>query len=136
MPHSFAKQVVELTNNYRRQNGLAALTENSKLVAIAQAYSQTMATQDFFAHQGLDGSQPWDRMTAGGYKWFRSAENIAAGQLTPEEVVQGWIDSPGHRANLLDSRVKEIGVGYFFLSNDLGKVNYKTYWTQEFGAPG
>ncbi|HEY9641992.1 MAG TPA: CAP domain-containing protein [Coleofasciculaceae cyanobacterium] len=131
----FRQRVIELTNSYRLKNGLAALTENRKLDAVAQAYSQTMATQDFLAHQGLDGSQPWDRMAAAGYQWSRAAENIAAGQSTPEEVVQGWIDSPGHRANLLDPKLKEIGVGYFFLSQDTGNVNYNSYWTQDFGTP-
>ena len=130
----FASRVVNLTNAFRNTNGLVSLKVNSKLTTVAQTYSQTMATQDFVAHQGLDGSQPWDRMTAGGYKWVRSAENIAAGQQTPEEVVQSWIDSPSHRANLLDPQLKEIGVGYFFLETDTGNTNYNFYWTQEFGA--
>ena len=130
----FASRVIDLTNAFRNTNGLASLKANSKLTAIAQTYSQTMATQDFVSHQALDGSQPWDRMTAGGYKWVRSAENIAAGQETPEEVVQSWISSPTHRANLLDSQLKEIGVGYYFLETDTGNTNYNYYWTQEFGT--
>jgi uncharacterized protein YkwD len=133
--NGFARRVVDLTNAFRNQNGLAALTVNSKLTAVAQSYSQTMAIGDFVEHRGLDGSQPWDRMTAGGYKWSRSAENIAAGQNTPEEVVQGWISSPGHRANLLNANLKDIGVGYYFLANDTGRANYNHYWTQNFGTP-
>ena len=73
-------------------------------------------------------------MTAAGYKWSRSAENIAAGQKTPEEVVQSWINSPGHRVNLLDPNLKEIGVGYYFLAADTGTTNYNSYWAQEFGT--
>jgi uncharacterized protein YkwD len=130
----FAGRVINLANAFRNTNGLPSLKFNSKLAAIAQAYSQTMATQDFVAHQSLDGSQPWDRMTAGGYKWTRSAENIAAGQETPEEVVQSWINSPSHRANLLDPQLKETGVGYYFLAADTGNTNYNYYWTQEFGT--
>ena len=130
----FASRVIALTNAFRNANGLASLKGNSTLATIAQTYSQTMATQDFVAHQSLDGSQPWDRMTAGGYKWIRSAENIAAGQETPEEAVQSWIDSPTHRANLLDPQLKEIGVGYYFLATDTGNTNYNYYWTQEFGT--
>jgi uncharacterized protein YkwD len=133
--NDFISRVVDLTNAFRGKNGLAPLKLNSKLAAVAQTYSQTMATQDFMAHQGLDGSQPWDRMTAGGYKWSRAAENIAAGQKTPEEVMHDWINSPGHRANLLDPKLKEIGVGYYFLANDTGNVNYNSYWTQDFGSP-
>ncbi|MBI4780703.1 MAG: CAP domain-containing protein [Oscillatoriophycideae cyanobacterium NC_groundwater_1537_Pr4_S-0.65um_50_18] len=132
---AFSRQVVDLTNAFRKQNNLAPLTLNSKLTTVAQTYSKTMATQDFLAHEGLDGSQPWDRMTAGGYNWSRAAENVAAGQTTPEEVMQSWISSAGHRANLLDPQLKEIGVGYFFLANDTGSVNYNHYWTQNFGAP-
>ncbi len=133
--NGFSRRVVDLTNNFRLQNNLAPLAINSKLTAVAQAYSQTMANQDFVAHQGLDGAQPWERMTMGGYKWSRAAENIAAGQETPEAVMQSWINSSGHRANLLDPKLKEIGVGYFFLANDTGNVNYNSYWTQNFGAP-
>jgi len=132
---SFIDQVVQLTNAFRQQNGLPALTDNSNLNQAAQTQSQNMALQDFFDHTGLDGSHPWDRMTAAGYHWSRAAENIAAGQRTPEEVVTAWINSPGHRANMLDPNVKDIGVGYYELVNDTGNVNYNRYWTQVFGAP-
>jgi uncharacterized protein YkwD len=131
----FGRRVVELTNQYRLQNGLSPLALNNKLTAVAQAYSERMARQDFVAHQAPDGSMPWERMTAGGYQWSRAAENLAAGQQTPEAVVQSWINSPSHRENLLDAQVKEIGVGYYFLANDTGNVNYNYYWTQNFGSP-
>jgi uncharacterized protein YkwD len=132
---SLLQQVVTLTNDFRRQNGLADLTVNNKLNAAAQTHSQNMALQDFFAHEGKDGSEPWDRMTAAGYQWSKAAENIAAGYQTAADVVNGWINSPGHRANMLDASVKEIGVGYYFLANDTGTTNFNSYWTQDFGAP-
>lgn len=131
---NFVNQVVQLTNNFRAQNGLSALTLNSKLTSIAQAHSQEMALQDYFAHEGQNNSEPWDRMTAAGYKWSIAEENIAAGQQTPAEVVQAWINSPEHRANMLNANIKDIGVGYYFLANDTGNVNYHSYWTQDFGA--
>ncbi|UBF24763.1 CAP domain-containing protein [Kovacikia minuta CCNUW1] len=63
-----------------------------------------------------------------------TGENIAAGYSTPEQVVQGWINSPGHRANLLNPSYTELGIGYYYLANDTGSVNYKSYWTQDFGS--
>jgi uncharacterized protein YkwD len=132
---SFIDRVIALTNAFRQQNGLQPLTVNSKLNTAAQVHSQHMATEDFFSHTEPDGSQPWDRMTAAGYSWSQSGENIAAGQTTPEEVVNDWINSPGHRANMLSPKFREIGVGYYELANDTGNVNYHYYWTQVFGSP-
>jgi uncharacterized protein YkwD len=132
--NDFATRVLDLTNAFRRDNGLAALRLSTKLNTVAQSHSRSMAVQDFFSHRGLDGSQAWDRMQAAGYNWTYAAENIAAGQQTPEAVVNAWINSPGHRANLLAPKAKEMGVGYFFLETDTGQVNYSHYWTQVLGA--
>lgn len=68
-----------------------------------------------------------------GYPSSLVAENIGAGYTTPEEVVQGWINSQGHRANLLNPDYTEIGIGYFYLANDTGVENWNHYWTQVFG---
>ena len=132
---SLIDQVVSLTNNFRRQNGLSALTANPLLNAAAQTQSQNMALQDYFDHTAPDGSTPGQRVTAAGYQWSRVAENIGAGYNTADAVVQGWINSPGHRANMLDPNVTEIGVGYYFHPNDTGNENWNYYWTQEFGKP-
>ncbi|WAL58803.1 CAP domain-containing protein [Thermocoleostomius sinensis] len=131
---TFVNQVLELTNQFRAQNGLAPLKLNSELNAAAQAHSQDMAQNDYFSHTGKNGSKPWDRAKVVGYEARSMGENIAAGQTTPEAVVQGWINSPGHRANLLNPNYTELGVGYFYLENDTGSVNYKRYWTQLFGS--
>lgn len=135
MLRRFVKEVVDRTNQFRHQNGLSDLIPNPKLMAAAQAHSQNMASQDFYSHTGKDGSHPADRATAACYNWASMAENIAAGYQTPAEVVQGWIDSPGHRANMLNATLTEIGVGYSFLENDPGKETYYSYWTQLFGKP-
>jgi uncharacterized protein YkwD len=132
-PSGFVGQVVELTNQFRAKNGLAPLTFNSKLSDSAQTHSRNMAMQDFFDHKGLDGTSEGDRAVQAGYERRAVAENIAAGQKTPRQVVDTWIKSPGHRANLLNPTAKDIGVGYFFLANDTGKTNYNAYWTQVFG---
>ena len=131
---SLLDQVVALTNDFRRQNGLAPLTINTRLNAAAQKHSENMALQDFFGHTGKDGSSASDRMTAAGYTWSMAAENIAAGYANATDVVQGWINSPGHRANLLNANLQEIGVGYYFLANDTGNQNWNHYWTQNFGT--
>jgi uncharacterized protein YkwD len=131
----FAYRVVELTNDFRRQNGLLPLAVNTQIRNAAQLYSQTMAQQDFFDHVGRDGSLPWVRMQRAGYNYVAAAENLAAGHLTPAAVVQGWIDSPGHRRNLLNPNLREIGVGYFYLPNDSGSKVYQRYWTQKLGSP-
>ncbi|MEM9806126.1 MAG: CAP domain-containing protein, partial [Cyanobacteria bacterium P01_D01_bin.56] len=130
----FAQEVLRLTNEFRQQNGVEPLTLNEELVTTAENYSQTMAEGDFFSHIGEDGSAPWDRAEDEGYTARAMGENLAAGQLTPEEVVQGWIDSPGHQRNLLNSSYTEMGLGYFELENDTGAVNYNRYWTQLFGS--
>ncbi|CAD5989320.1 hypothetical protein PCC9214_05539 [Planktothrix tepida] len=130
----FTQQVLELTNNFRSQNGLQPLTLNTQLNSAAQEHSEDMALEDFFSHTGLDGSTPSTRAQEQGYPSSFVGENIGAGYQTPEEVVQGWIDSPGHRANLLNPDYTEIGIGYFYLANDTGVENWNYYWTQVFGA--
>ena len=130
----FVTEVVRLTNNIRSQNGLSQLTINSELQTAAVGHSQDLAFQDFFSHTGLDGQEPWDRAIEAGYNYRTIGENIAAGQLTPQEVVQAWFDSPSHRVNLLNATFTEIGVGYTFLQNDTGAVNFNHYWTQLLGS--
>jgi stress response protein SCP2 len=122
-------EVVELTNAERVRHGLRPLTVDGRLSAAAQAHSADMVRRGFFAHESPDGSQVWDRAVAAGYAYRKVAENIAAGQRTADEVVRGWMGSPGHRANILDRDLTQIGVG----RADGG--SYGVYWTQVFGAP-
>lgn len=131
---AFVNRVLQLTNQFRAQNGVASLRLNTELNATALGHSRNMAQQDFFSHTGRDGSQPWDRARRIGYEANYMGENIAAGQRTADEVVQGWINSPGHRANLLNRNYTELGVGYYYQANDTGTVNYNRYWTQVFGS--
>jgi stress response protein SCP2 len=122
-------EVVAATNVERARHGLPALTVDARLAAAAQAHSDDMVRRDFFSHGNPDGHQVWDRALAQGYQYRKVAENIAAGQRSAAEVVQGWMDSPGHRANILDGELTQIGVGHA-----LGG-SYGTTWTQVFGTP-
>lgn len=135
MQTELINQVLELTNAERAKAGLSPLKLNSQLVDAAQDHSSDMAYDDFFNHTGVDGSNPSDRVQDTGYQYSTVGENIAAGQRTAAEVVEAWMNSPGHRANILNARYTEIGIGYEFLENDTGSVRYKHYWTQVFGTP-
>lgn len=129
---AFINRVIELTNQERSRLGLSPLTLSPLLNQAAQTHSQNMALQDFFSHTGLDGSSPSDRARSVGYT-SGAAENISAGYPTPEAVVTGWMESPGHRENILNPNYRVMGVGYHFLANDTGQVNYNHHWTQMFG---
>jgi uncharacterized protein YkwD len=124
-------QVVTLTNAERAKAGCGPLAVDATLTAVAQAHSQDMATNNYFDHNSQDGRTPFDRMTAAGYRYSTAAENIAAGQRTPQDVMTAWMNSPGHRANILNCALKEIGVGYATASSS----QYGAYWTQDFGTP-
>jgi uncharacterized protein YkwD len=125
---SFAAEVVRLTNEQRLSNGCKALTVNAVLTDVAQAHSQDMADNNYFSHQTQDGKSPFDRMSAAGYTYSLAAENIAAGQPTPAAVVQAWMKSPGHRDNIVNCGLREIGVGY------ATGGSYGMYWVQDFGT--
>jgi uncharacterized protein YkwD len=131
---NFIYRVLELTNIERRKLSLSPLTFNTQLLNAAANHSQNMAVQDFFSHTGKDGSSLASRISATGYQFSAAAENIAAGSSTPEQVVSSWMNSSGHRANILNPNLKEIGIGYYFLADDTGSVNFNHYWTQVFGT--
>ena len=116
----------ELTNAERAANGCPALAADDRLAAAARAHSADMAAQDYFDHVSQDGRSFVDRVKAAGYP-APGAENIAAGQRTAEAVIKGWMDSPGHRANILNCKLKTLGVGM------ARGGSYGIYWTQNFG---
>ena len=116
-------EVTRLTNIERAKAGCGALRADSRLATAAQAHSEDMVDRDYFSHTSPDGEGPGDRAAAAGYdRW--SGENIAAGYPTAAAVVQGWMDSAGHRANILNCDSKATGVGYDPRRN---------MWTQMFG---
>ncbi|MFJ8794442.1 CAP domain-containing protein [Streptomyces sp. NPDC102462] len=120
--------VVELTNRERGRARLAPLAVDGWLTAAAQAHSADMVARDFYSHTSPEGTQPWDRAAAAGSRRRTIGENIACGQRSAAEVVEGWMNSPGHRANILKPDFTHIGVGF------VGGGRTGTYWTQLFGA--
>lgn len=124
---TIVEQVISLTNQYRSQNGLPPLTYNAQLTQAAQNFAVQMGTLNFFSHTSPDGTDPGDRIVLAGYKPRTWGENIAYGYSTPAQVMTGWMNSSGHKANILNTSFKEIGVGYYV-------VNSTAYWVQNFGA--
>ena len=130
-PNDFELEVWRLTNQQRQANGLPDLAWANELWCAARRHSEDMATNNCFSHYGcLDGSSPWQRIADCGYQMTTGGENIAAGFSTPASVVQGWMGSEGHRANILNPNFREIGVGYAYNQNS----TYGHYWTQDMGA--
>ncbi|MEV6091744.1 CAP domain-containing protein [Streptomyces cellulosae] len=121
-------EVVELTNRERARAGLPPLSRDPLLTTAAQAHSADMVARDFYAHTAPDGGKPWDRAAAAGSRCRAVGENIACGQRSAAEVVRGWMNSPGHRANILKPEFTHIGVGF------AGGGRAGTYWTQLFGG--
>ncbi|MGW7757783.1 CAP domain-containing protein [Streptomyces violaceusniger] len=121
-------EVIALTNAERAAARLAPLAPDPRLTAAAQAHSDDMVARDFYSHTGPEGHQPWDRARTAGATHRGIGENIACGQRSPAEVVRGWMNSPGHRANILKPDFTHIGVGHATGSRA------GTYWTQVFGA--
>lgn len=129
-------EIIRLTNEMRQQHGLAPLIRNAQLDQSAMTHTLEMAEYGFVGHTGVFGSSLKDRVRDAGYNNFRViGENLARGQRTPGEAVDGWMKSPGHRDNLLHPAFREIGVacleGRVVTS---GGVWSATYWTQNFGA--
>ncbi|MEU2718689.1 CAP domain-containing protein [Streptomyces sp. NPDC007205] len=119
------ERILQLVNKERAAAGLHPLTLNSRLSKAAQAHSNEMARTSLYSHTGPDGSSPGDRIQKSGYSWSMWAENIHHRQGSPETIMADWMHSPGHRANILNPRLREIGIGV-----DSGG----TYWTQDFGT--
>jgi uncharacterized protein YkwD len=115
---------VDLMNAHRVGAGCPALTWNIDVAEVAWAHSHDMVTRDYFAHTNPDGASPFDRLAAAGVQFSGAAENIAWGYPTGEAVLQGWLDSPGHRTNIENCSLTEHGVGLV-----------GTHWTHLFIRP-
>lgn len=108
----FAQQVIDLTNAERRKNGLPALTGDTKLSGVAQKKADDMRIKGYFSHTSPTYGSPFDMMRDFGVSYSSAGENIAQGQQTPQAVVTAWMNSEGHRKNILSSNFTHIGVGY------------------------
>jgi len=119
-----AQAVHAAVNRHRQSRGCAPLVWSEGGARAAQRHSEDMARRRYFSHTSPDGTQPWDRMRAQGLGFSRAAENIAMNGGGAQEVVRGWIDSPGHRANIESCALTHTGVGVA-----------GSYWTQVFFTP-
>lgn len=126
---NYEQQVVDLVNKERAAAGLPALKANTKLAAVAEKKAEDLRDKNYFDHQSPTYGSPFDMMKQFGITYTSAGENIAKGQRTPQEVMNGWMNSPGHRANILNSSYTEIGVGYVTDSNGTA------YWVQHFIRP-
>lgn len=115
---------VTLMNDHRASVGCSRLTWNARVAQVAQAHSDDMVERDFFSHTNPDGDSPFDRLTDAGIGYTLAAENIAWGYGSAEAVLEGWLGSPGHRANIENCALTEHGVG----------LN-TTRWTHLFRTP-
>ena len=127
---SFEQRVLESVNTIRMARGLAPLRLTRELDQAAQSHSQDMADHNTLSHSGTDGSSPWERFRKVGYAMAYGGENIAAGAPgDPERIVNAWMASDGHRANILNGNYAETGAGYAYNASSDG-----AYWTQDFGS--
>ncbi|HEY1178313.1 MAG TPA: CAP domain-containing protein [Phytomonospora sp.] len=124
---SLAAEAVRLTNVEREKAGCGAVKVNGELTDAAVGHSEDMARNDYFDHNSQDGRTPWDRAREAGYD-NAIGENIAAGYTSAAAVIEGWMNSEGHRANLLNCDARAIGLGV--ASHGGGQL----YWTQMFGS--
>lgn len=120
---SYENEVIRLVNEIRAKNGLKALTADWELSRVARYKSQDMKDNNYFSHTSPVYGSPFNMIKNFGISYRSAAENIAKGQKTPQAVVNAWMNSAGHRANILNSSYTKIGVGYVASGN---------YWTQMF----
>lgn len=130
-----ATRMVKRINEIRKEHKLAPVAANLMLARAAMGHATDMARNDLFGHRGSNGSRLEDRLDRVKFKYKLAAENVAAGLDSPEATVDSWMDSTGHRRNLLNPNMCRVGVGYAFLPKDPGKITYKHYWTVVLARP-
>jgi uncharacterized protein YkwD len=122
------KRVVGIVNEERRKAGLSRLEPQAQLAQAARAHSADMAARNYLSHHSPEGTTVADRVTLAGYEFTVVGENVAWGQENARQVMNDWMTSRGHRANILSPAYTEIGVGV--AANKKGRI----VWTQNFGA--
>jgi len=127
------EEMLALVNAARKKAGLKTLRLNSVLHKAAQAHSEDMLARGYFDHESPSGTTVRERSRKAGYDWAAIGENIAFGQTSVEEVMETWMDSPGHRKNILSRNFTEMGVGLALGKGPDGK--YQILWVQNFGSP-
>ena len=131
-PERVRAEMLAEVNALRRKAGAPELRMNAALEKAAQVHAQDMLDRGFFAHKSPSNTTVRERATKAGYKWRNIGENIAEGQRSVDEVLQTWMDSPGHRRNMLEPKFREIGIGLVTGKGRDGE--YRVIWVQNFGA--
>ena len=126
---AYARQILELVNEERKAAGLESLTLASKLSDVAQVKAEDMRDQGYFSHTSPTYGSPFDMMKQFGIVYRAAGENIAKGYTSPQAVMKGWMNSSGHRENILNGKFTQLGVGYCTDSKGNG------YWVQMFIKP-
>jgi uncharacterized protein YkwD len=121
--------VLQLVNTERTKAGCAAVAPNDQLTAAARGHSADMAARNYFSHTTPEGVDFISRITVTGYRWSAAGENIAKGQRTPADVMASWMNSPGHKANIVNCAFKDLGVGA------AADASGSLLWTQDFASP-
>jgi uncharacterized protein YkwD len=125
-------EMLARVNDVRKKAGAQPLRSNSKLDLAAQRHAEDMLTRNYFAHASPEKKTVRERATAAGYDWQRIGENIAEGQFSVDEVMDTWMNSPGHRKNILEPGFKELGVGLAL--GPTGRGGHRILWAQTFGT--
>ncbi|MEV6932396.1 CAP domain-containing protein [Dactylosporangium sp. NPDC051485] len=126
---AMARGVIAITNSVRTRAGCGPVTPSAGLSNAAWQHSWDMAGRGYFSHGSPGGGSPGTRVRAAGYRWSAYGENIAWGQPTAQAVMNAWMNSPGHRANILNCRFRNVGVAVAYDSRGV------PFWTQDFASP-
>lgn len=121
--YAYEQEVFLLVNEIRAENGMQTFEWSDDLATVGRNHAEDMYVRNFFSHKNPDNKSPFDRMKEYGISYMYAAENIAQGQKSPQEAVNGWMNSAGHRENILNPNLKKLGVGF-----------YKDYWCQLFSS--
>jgi uncharacterized protein YkwD len=123
------QQILALVNQSRKEAGCDPVTLDRRLIEAANRHAADMARRGYFDHESPAGEKAGSRVSGAGYPWKRYGENIAKGQGSPFRVMADWMKSPGHRENILDCRLDQMGVGLALAADDT------PYWVQDFATP-
>ncbi|MFF9345112.1 MULTISPECIES: CAP domain-containing protein [unclassified Streptomyces] len=123
----YVRDVIALVNAERDRAGCGPLRTEKRLARAAQGHADDMAARDYYAHASPEGRDGGDRISAAGYGWSAWGENIHKGPKTPERAMDDWMESPAHRANILNCSFRDIGVGVALTADG-------PWWVQDFGT--
>lgn len=126
------KKLIELTNSERQKNGLQPLSENSELDKAAEAKAENMFAENYWAHYAPSGKSPWDFIKGSGYSFSYAGENLARNFYNSDDVVAAWMASPSHRANIVNSHYRDVGMA---VVDGVLQGQKTTLVVQEFGTP-